>query len=88
MVTDYHSDISNTQESIHGEEKTVSQQYSDLQKEHKTEALSQNNKYNEEKAAQERVPGADTPEELLKKAQEYQDKKVDIIYLPEAQHHQ
>lgn len=43
MVTDYHSDISNTQESIHGEEKTVSQQYSDLQKEHKTEALSQNN---------------------------------------------
>ncbi|EBS3610474.1 conjugal transfer protein TraG [Salmonella enterica subsp. enterica serovar Poona] len=75
MVTDYRSDISNTQESIHGEEKTVSQQYSGLQEEHKTEALSQNNKYNEEKAAQEQVPGADTPEELLKKAQEYQDKK-------------
>ncbi len=74
MVTDYRSDISNTQESIHGEEKTVSQQYSDLQKEHKTESLSQNNKYNEEKAAQERVPGADTPDELLRKAQEYQDK--------------
>lgn len=74
MVTAYRSDISNTQGSIHGEEKTVSKQYSDLQKEHKTEALSQNNKYNEEKAAQERVPGADTPEELLKKAQEYQDK--------------
>ncbi|HAF5680247.1 TPA: conjugal transfer mating-pair stabilization protein TraG [Salmonella enterica subsp. enterica serovar Muenchen] len=74
MVTDYRSDISNTQESIHGEEKTVSQQYSDLQKGHKTEALSQNNKYNEEKAAQARIPGADSPEELLKKAQEYQDK--------------
>ncbi|EIY0669785.1 conjugal transfer mating pair stabilization protein TraG [Salmonella enterica] len=74
MVTAYRSDISNTQGSIHGEEKTVSKQYSDLQKEHKTEALSQNNKYNEEKAAQERVLGADTPEELLKKAQEYQDK--------------
>lgn len=74
MVTAYRSDISNTQGSIHGEEKTVSKQYSDLQKEHKTEALSQNNKYNEEKAAQERVPGANTPEELLKKAQEYQDK--------------
>ncbi|EAQ7630888.1 conjugal transfer mating-pair stabilization protein TraG [Salmonella enterica] len=71
MVTAYRSDISNTQGSIHGEEKTVSKQYSDLQKEHKTEALSQNNKYNEERAAQERVPGADTPEELLKKAQEY-----------------
>lgn len=74
MVTDYRSDISNTQESIHGEEKTVSQQYSDLQKGHKTEALSQNNKYNEEKAAQARIPGADSPEELLKKTQEYQDK--------------
>ncbi|EAY2230464.1 conjugal transfer mating-pair stabilization protein TraG [Salmonella enterica] len=74
MVTAYRSDISNTQGSIHGEEKTVSKQYSDLQKEHKTEALSQNNKYNEERAAQERVPGADTPDELLKKAQEYQDK--------------
>ncbi|EAQ6131207.1 conjugal transfer protein TraG [Salmonella enterica] len=74
MVTDYRSDISNTQKSIHGEEKTVSQQYSDLQKRHKTEALSQNNKYNEEKAAQARIPGADSPEELLKKAQEYQDK--------------
>ncbi|EDO2095600.1 conjugal transfer mating pair stabilization protein TraG [Salmonella enterica] len=74
MVTDYRSDISNTQESIHGEEKTVSQQYSGLQEEHKTEALSQNNKYNEEKAAQSKIPGADSPEELLKKAQEYQDK--------------
>ncbi|EDS4242234.1 TPA: conjugal transfer mating-pair stabilization protein TraG [Salmonella enterica subsp. enterica serovar Thompson] len=74
MVTDYRSDISNTQKSIHGEEKTVSQQYSDLQKRHKIEALSQNNKYNEEKAAQARIPGADSPEELLKKAQEYQDK--------------
>ncbi|EDM2310679.1 conjugal transfer protein TraG, partial [Salmonella enterica subsp. enterica serovar Typhimurium] len=74
MVTAYSSDISSTQESIRGKEKTVSQQYSDLQKEHETEALSQNNKYNEEKAAQERVPGADTPDELLRKAQEYQDK--------------
>ncbi|EII7449964.1 conjugal transfer mating pair stabilization protein TraG [Salmonella enterica subsp. enterica serovar Newport] len=74
MVTDYRSDISNTQESIHGEEKTVSQQYFGLQEEHKTEALSQNNKYNEEKAAQAKIPGADSPEELLKKAQEYQDK--------------
>lgn len=74
MVTAYSSDISSTQESIRGKEKTVSQQYSDLQKEHETEALSQNNKYNEEKAAQERVPGADTHDELLRKAQEYQDK--------------
>ncbi|HCM8913939.1 TPA: conjugal transfer protein TraG, partial [Salmonella enterica subsp. enterica serovar Paratyphi B] len=74
MVTAYRSDISDTQGSIQGGEKAVDQQYSDLQKQHKTEALSQNNKYNEEKAAQARMPGADSPEELLKKAKEYQDK--------------
>ncbi|ENT2068447.1 conjugal transfer protein TraG, partial [Salmonella enterica] len=74
MVTDYHSDISDTQGNIHGMEKAIGQQYSDLQKHHKTEALSQNNKYNKEKAAQARMPGADSPEELLKKAKEYQDK--------------
>ncbi|EDB1505717.1 conjugal transfer protein TraG, partial [Salmonella enterica] len=45
------------------------------QKHHKTEALSQNNKYNEEKSAQERIPGADSPKELLEKAKSYQDKE-------------
>ncbi|ENM0556568.1 conjugal transfer mating pair stabilization protein TraG [Salmonella enterica] len=74
MVTEYHDSISDTQRNIQGGEKAVDQQYSDLQKQHKTEALSQNNKYNEEKAAQARMPGADSPEELLKKAKEYQDK--------------
>ncbi|EDX4491698.1 conjugal transfer mating pair stabilization protein TraG [Salmonella enterica subsp. salamae] len=74
MVTDYHSDINDTYGNIQGEEKTIDQQYSGLQKQYKTEALSQNNKYNEEKAAQERMPGADSPEELMKRAKEYQDK--------------
>ncbi|EMX0826877.1 conjugal transfer mating pair stabilization protein TraG [Salmonella enterica] len=74
MVTEYHDSISDTQGNIQSGEKAVDQQYSDLQKQHKTEALSQNNKYNEEKAAQARMPGADSPEELLKKAKEYQDK--------------
>ncbi|OIN36639.1 conjugal transfer protein TraG [Salmonella enterica subsp. enterica serovar Sarajane] len=74
MVTEYHDSISDTHKNIQGGEKAVDQQYSDLQKQHKTEALSQNNKYNEEKAAQARMPGADSPEELLKKAKEYQDK--------------
>ncbi|MGR1917506.1 hypothetical protein ACUX5C_25170, partial [Salmonella enterica] len=37
-------------------------------------ALSQNNKYNEEKSGQERMPGADSPQELMKRAKEYQDK--------------
>ncbi|EKH8691518.1 conjugal transfer mating pair stabilization protein TraG [Salmonella enterica] len=74
MVTEYHDSISDTQNNIREKESGVSRQYSDLQKQHKTEVLSQNNKYNEEKAAQARMPGADSPEELLKKAKEYQDK--------------
>ncbi|EMK8627172.1 conjugal transfer mating pair stabilization protein TraG [Salmonella enterica subsp. enterica serovar Newport] len=74
MLTDSRQNIDGTQGRIQGEESSINQQYSDLQQEHKTEALSHNKKYNEEKAAQERVPGADTPDELLKKAQEYQGK--------------
>lgn len=74
MVTAYHSDINDTHGNIQGEEKTIGQQYSDLQKQYKTEALSQDNKYNKEKAAQARMPGADSPEELMKRAKEYQDK--------------
>ncbi|EAC0556552.1 conjugal transfer protein TraG [Salmonella enterica subsp. enterica] len=74
MVTAYRSGISDTQENIQGEEKAIGQQYSDLQKQHKTEALSQDNKYNEETSAQKRMPGADSPEELMKRAKEYQDK--------------
>ncbi|ECC3382664.1 conjugal transfer protein TraG [Salmonella enterica subsp. enterica] len=62
------------QENIQGEEKVIGQQYSDLQKQHKTEAFSQDNKYNEEVSAQKRMPGADSPEELMKRAKEYQDK--------------
>ncbi|EJY2237424.1 conjugal transfer mating pair stabilization protein TraG [Salmonella enterica] len=74
MVTEYRGNIGDAQNNIRGEEDIVNRQYSDLQKQHKTEALSQNNKYNEEKAAQARMPGADSPEELLKKAKEYQEK--------------
>ncbi|EFQ8170838.1 TPA: conjugal transfer mating pair stabilization protein TraG [Escherichia coli] len=74
MVTEYRGNIGDTQNSILGEENIVRGQYSELQNHHKTEALSQNNKYNEEKSAQERMPGADSPQELMKRAKEYQDK--------------
>ncbi len=74
MVTEYRGNIGDTQNSIRGDENIVKGQYSELQNHHKTEKLSQNDKYNEEKAAQERMPGADTPDELLKKAKEYQDR--------------
>ncbi|HFI7120752.1 TPA: conjugal transfer mating-pair stabilization protein TraG, partial [Escherichia coli] len=74
MVTEYKGNIGDTQNSIRGEENIVRGQYSELQNHHKTEALSQNNKYNEEKSAQERMPGADSPQELMKRAKAYQDK--------------
>ncbi|WP_306341934.1 conjugal transfer mating-pair stabilization protein TraG [Escherichia coli] len=74
MVTDYRGNIGDTQDSIRGEENIVREQYSELQNHHKTETSSQNNKYNEEKLAQERMPGADSPQELMKRAKEYQDK--------------
>ncbi len=74
MVTEYKGNVGDTQNSIRGEENIVRGQYSELQNHHKTEALSQNNKYNEEKSAQERMPGADSPQELMKRAKEYQDK--------------
>lgn len=66
MVTEYKGNIGDTQNSVRGEENIVRGQYSELQNHHKTEALSQNNKYNEEKSAQERMPGADSPQELMK----------------------
>ncbi|EFG6515610.1 conjugal transfer protein TraG, partial [Escherichia coli] len=67
MVTEYKGNIGDTQNSVRGEENIVRGQYSELQNHHKTEALSQNNKYNEEKSAQERMPGADSPQELMKR---------------------
>ncbi|EMS8764877.1 conjugal transfer mating pair stabilization protein TraG [Escherichia coli] len=74
MVTEYRGNIGDTQNSILGEENIVRGQYSELQNHHKTEVLYQDNKYNEEKSAQERMPGADSPQELMKRAKEYQDK--------------
>ncbi|ECL7195394.1 conjugal transfer protein TraG [Salmonella enterica subsp. enterica] len=72
MVTAYRSDIRNTQTKIKGEEDTVNQQYSSLKNNHKEEEINQNNKYNKEKASQEQLPGADSPDELLEKAKKYQ----------------
>ncbi|HFS3750451.1 TPA: conjugal transfer mating-pair stabilization protein TraG [Escherichia coli] len=74
MMTEYRSDISTTGKSIRNEEENIAHQYTSLQSLHRAEESSQERKYNEEKAAQERMPGADTSDELLKKAREYQDK--------------
>ncbi|HCC0690369.1 TPA: conjugal transfer mating pair stabilization protein TraG [Escherichia coli] len=71
MVRDYRSEIDTVNKSIRNDEGSIRQQYNALQIHHKSEELSQDRKYNEEKAAQERMPGADTPDELQKKAREY-----------------
>ncbi|EGB3642288.1 conjugal transfer mating pair stabilization protein TraG [Escherichia coli] len=65
MVTEYRGNIGDTQNSIHGEENIVRGQYSELQNHHKTEALSQNNKYNEERESQKIIP--EPSEEAVKK---------------------
>lgn len=74
MMIDYRSGIDAVGRNIRNDEESIKRQYSDLQSLHKSEALSQARKYNEEKLSQERVPGEDTPDELLKKAREYQDR--------------
>ncbi|EBF4504091.1 conjugal transfer mating pair stabilization protein TraG [Salmonella enterica] len=65
MVTEYRGNIGDTQNSIRGEENIVKGQYSELQNHHKTEALSQNNKYNEERESQKIIP--EPSEEAVKK---------------------
>ncbi len=69
MVTEYRGNIGDTQSSIRGEENIVGRQYSELQNHHKTEALSQNNKYNEEKnRVRKECPGLTVHRELMKRA--------------------
>lgn len=74
MTSEYRSQIHTTVSNVRDGEQDINQQYSELQNHHKKEESYQNRKYNEEKTTQERLPGADTPDELLKKAREYQDK--------------
>lgn len=74
MLTTSRDNMTDTRGSIRDQEGSINQLYSDLQKHHNSEQSSQANTYNMEKESQKRVPGADSPEELMKKAKEYQDK--------------
>ncbi|EBX8239650.1 conjugal transfer protein TraG [Salmonella enterica subsp. enterica] len=74
MLTDSRQNIDDNQGRIQGEESGINQQYSDLQNNHKTAQSSQENTYNKEKESQERIPGADSSEELLERAKNYQDR--------------
>ena len=74
MTSEYRSQINTTVRNVREGEQDINQQYTGLQNHHKKDELYQNQKFNEEKATQERLPGADTPDELLNKAREYMDK--------------
>ncbi len=59
MVTEYRKERCGISEQhTHGEENIVGKTYSELQNHHKTEALSQNNKYDEERESQKIIPRA------------------------------
>lgn len=68
MMTETRNNISGTQSEIKGASASVDNQYSALERHHQSEANNQGAKYNHEKASQNAIPGADSPEELLEKA--------------------
>ncbi|VEN47767.1 unnamed protein product [Callosobruchus maculatus] len=68
MMTETRNNISGTQSEIKGASASVDNQYSALERHHQSEADNQGAKYNNEKASQKSIPGADSPEELLEKA--------------------
>ncbi|NHJ45633.1 conjugal transfer mating-pair stabilization protein TraG [Salmonella enterica] len=68
MMTETRNNISGTQSEIKGVSASVDNQYSALERHHQSEANNQGAKYNNEKASQNAIPGADSPEELLEKA--------------------
>ncbi|EBD8592452.1 conjugal transfer protein TraG [Salmonella enterica] len=68
MMTETRNNISGTQSEIKGASASVDNQYSALERHHQSEADNQGAKYNNEKASQNAIPGADSPEELLEKA--------------------
>ncbi|EAA6671698.1 conjugal transfer protein TraG [Salmonella enterica subsp. enterica] len=68
MMTETRNNISGTQSEIKRASASVDNQYSALERHHQSEADNQGAKYNNEKASQKAIPGADSPEELLEKA--------------------
>ncbi len=68
MMTETRNNITGTQSEIKGASASVDNQYSALERHHQSEENNQGTKYNNEKALQNAIPGADSPEELLEKA--------------------
>lgn len=63
-----------TQQEIQHQGNDVKGQHTELESNHKLEGKRIGNEYNDRKEKQELIPGADTREELTKRAQEIQDK--------------
>lgn len=74
MVSVNNQSISGTHVQITGKSENIENEYNTLKNHHKKEDMTQDDKYTAEVSAQKSLPGADSPEELMKKAEEYQKK--------------
>ncbi|VEN47794.1 unnamed protein product [Callosobruchus maculatus] len=72
MVSANNQSIGGTHNQIAGKSENIEDKYNNLKKHHKNEDMEQHNKYTAEISTQKSLPGADSPEELMKKAEEYQ----------------
>jgi conjugal transfer mating pair stabilization protein TraG len=72
MVSGNNQSIDGTHGQISGKSENIEDEYNTLKSHHKNEDIAQGDKYNEEVRTQKSLPGADSPEELMKKAEEYQ----------------
>lgn len=72
MVSDNNQSIDGTHGQITVKSENIESEYNTLKSHHKNEDIEQYNKYTAEVSAQKSLPGADSPEELMKKAEEYQ----------------
>lgn len=72
MVSVNNQSIGGTHVQITGKSENIENEYNTLKNHHKKEDMTQDNKYTAEVSAQKSLPGADSPEELMKKAEEYQ----------------
>lgn len=76
MVSAGNQSIHGTHNQIAGKSENIEDKYNTLKIHHKNEDIGQNNKYTAEVNAQKILPGADNPEELMKKAEEFQRKHL------------
>ena len=74
MVTEYKGNIGDTQNSVRGEENIVRGQYSELQNHHKQRHYLRIINIMKKSRLRKECPGLDSPQELMKRAKEYQDK--------------